>query len=193
MKFDFCVGNPPYQDQSVGDNATYMAPVYNKFMDAAYEVAEKVELIHPARFLIAWQSRYSRSNDAIFSLSHRSPRTIIQRWDFEDRCTIKFRVVKFLINDPDTGKDAWEVLVTNLNRFEFPIAQMKELYHMRWGIETSFRDMKHSLGAIHFHSNEPITKLYEELLKYKQPVRQGRKNERNLKAKSAVAFVYRVA
>ena len=62
---------------------------------------------------IAWQSRYSRSNDAIFSLSHRSPRTIIQRWEFEDRCTIKFRVVKFLINDPDTGKDAWEVLVTN--------------------------------------------------------------------------------
>ncbi len=201
----------------------------------------------------------------------RSPKTVTQRWDFEDRCTIKFRVVKFLINDPDTGKDVWEVLVTNLNRFEFPIAKMKELYHMRWDIETSFRDMKYSLGGIHFHSkkdeavqmeiyarliifnavarnaiaakewkaaqaetakqaventensvveknttkypynidfkmaclstrrffrlhiNEPIEKLYEELLKYKQPIRQGRQDERNVKIKSAVAFVYRVA
>lgn len=51
MKFDFCVGNPPYQDQSVGDNETFAPPVYNKFMDAAYKVADKVELIHPARFL----------------------------------------------------------------------------------------------------------------------------------------------
>ena len=145
---------------------------------------------------------------------------------------------------------------------------------MRWGIETSFRDMKYSLGAIHFHSkkdeaaqmeiyahlimfnavarnviaaeeweavqadaakqaaestevsvikevakedtkypyaidfkmaclstrrffrlhsNESITKLYEELLKYKQPIRQGRQDERNVKVKSAVAFAYRVA
>ncbi len=51
MKFDFCIGNPPYQDNTLGDNDTYAPPVYNKFMDAAYDVADKVELIHPARFL----------------------------------------------------------------------------------------------------------------------------------------------
>lgn len=51
MKFDFVIGNPPYQEQSVGDNDTFTPPVYNKFMDAAYQVADKVELIHPARFL----------------------------------------------------------------------------------------------------------------------------------------------
>lgn len=44
------IGNPPYQDevQSKGDRAN---PVYDKFMDAAYEVGDVVELIHPARFL----------------------------------------------------------------------------------------------------------------------------------------------
>lgn len=84
----------------------------------------------------------------------RSPKTVVQQWDFEDRCTIKFRAAKFLINDPDTGKDVWEVLVTNLNRLEFPVAQMKELYHMRWDIETSFHDMKYSIGAIRFHSKK---------------------------------------
>lgn len=51
MKFDFVIGNPPYQDNTLGENDTYAPPVYNKFMDTAYDVADKVELIHPARFL----------------------------------------------------------------------------------------------------------------------------------------------
>ena len=49
--FDFVIGNPPYQDETLGDNKDYAPPVYDKFMDSAYEVADKVELIHPARFL----------------------------------------------------------------------------------------------------------------------------------------------
>lgn len=50
--FDYVIGNPPYQEEFSSDgNKTYAAPVYNFFMDAANEVGEKVELIHPARFL----------------------------------------------------------------------------------------------------------------------------------------------
>lgn len=48
MKFDFCIGNPPYQESQ---EDTSDRPVYNYFMDAAYGVADKVELITPARFL----------------------------------------------------------------------------------------------------------------------------------------------
>ncbi|MBR2707378.1 MAG: Eco57I restriction-modification methylase domain-containing protein [Mogibacterium sp.] len=48
MKFDFAIGNPPYQETVEG---TSDAPVYHEFMDAAYSVADKVELITPARFL----------------------------------------------------------------------------------------------------------------------------------------------
>lgn len=51
MKFDYIIGNPPYQDETIGDNDTYAPPVYNKFMDASYKIGSKVELIHPARFL----------------------------------------------------------------------------------------------------------------------------------------------
>ena len=51
MKFDFVIGNPPYQDNTLGENDTFAPPIYNAFMDAAYEVSDKVELIHPARFL----------------------------------------------------------------------------------------------------------------------------------------------
>ena len=48
--FNYVIGNPPYQDdvQNKGDRPN---PVYNLFMDAVDDVADKVELIHPARFL----------------------------------------------------------------------------------------------------------------------------------------------
>lgn len=53
MKWDFAIGNPAYQaavDES-SDNKTFSAPVYNYFLDEAFKVADKVEMIHPARFL----------------------------------------------------------------------------------------------------------------------------------------------
>ena len=49
--FDFVIGNPPYQDETIGENTTYAPPVYNKFLDEAYKMSNKVEMIHPARFL----------------------------------------------------------------------------------------------------------------------------------------------
>ena len=63
-------------------------------------------------------------------------------------------MVKFRINDADSGKEQWEVLITNLDRAEFPLTRMKELYRMRWDIETSFRELKHSLSAVNFHSKK---------------------------------------
>jgi type II restriction enzyme len=51
--FNFVIGNPPYNDdfENSGENGNYAKPVYNQFMDAVYKIADKVELIHPARFL----------------------------------------------------------------------------------------------------------------------------------------------
>lgn len=50
VKFDVVIGNPPYQNEGLGDVARD-EPIYHKFMDTAYEVADKVVLITPARFL----------------------------------------------------------------------------------------------------------------------------------------------
>ena len=53
-KFYAVIGNPPYQlsikDEET-DNKTYAPPIYHEFMDAAFEVAERTELVTPARFL----------------------------------------------------------------------------------------------------------------------------------------------
>lgn len=49
MRFDYAIGNPPYQDDINTNNR--QPPVYNIFMEQAFLVADAVELITPARFL----------------------------------------------------------------------------------------------------------------------------------------------
>ena len=49
--FDYVIGNPPYQEEKQGDSNT-ATPIYHQFMDAAYETANNVMLITPARFLL---------------------------------------------------------------------------------------------------------------------------------------------
>ena len=51
MKFDYCIGNPPYQNNTFGDNDSFAPPIYNMFMDSSFAISDKVMMIHPARFL----------------------------------------------------------------------------------------------------------------------------------------------
>lgn len=48
-KFYAVIGNPPYQEESEGNQRK--SPIYNYFMNESFSVATKVELITPARFL----------------------------------------------------------------------------------------------------------------------------------------------
>lgn len=48
-KFFCCIGNPPYQEDN--DANARKKPVYDSMMDACNNIAHKVELITPARFL----------------------------------------------------------------------------------------------------------------------------------------------
>ena len=50
MKFDFVIGNPPYQENSNGANESD-TPLYHYFYQESFKIADKVELITPARFL----------------------------------------------------------------------------------------------------------------------------------------------
>lgn len=71
MKFDFCIGNPPYQTESEGTKA--LAPsTYNFFMDASYEVADKVLLITPARFLFNTGNTAKEWNKKMLNSKHLS-------------------------------------------------------------------------------------------------------------------------
>ena len=48
MKFDFIIGNPPYQETR---ETTKDMPIYHEFMNSAFEISDKVLLITPGRFL----------------------------------------------------------------------------------------------------------------------------------------------
>ncbi|MFA7156925.1 MAG: Eco57I restriction-modification methylase domain-containing protein, partial [Bacilli bacterium] len=50
MKFGAIVGNPPYHEKAKGKSSSD-DPIYNKFMDLSYEIANLSILITPARFL----------------------------------------------------------------------------------------------------------------------------------------------
>lgn len=62
---------------------------------------------------------------------------------------ISFRVVRFKITD-----NAYEAIITNLDAEEFSSQKIKKLYHMRWGIKISFRELKYAMGLISFHSKK---------------------------------------
>ena len=62
---------------------------------------------------------------------------------------LSFRVVRFAISDTAT-----ETLITNLDATTFPVAELKHLYHLRWGIETSFRQLKYTIGLSLFQSKK---------------------------------------
>lgn len=70
MKFDFVIGNPPYQDDAVGDNKTYTPQIYNVFLDGAYILSDKVEMIHPARFLFNAGSTPKKWNEKMLNDKH---------------------------------------------------------------------------------------------------------------------------
>ena len=68
-----------------------------------------------------------------------------------------FRVVRFPL-----GNDSYECLITNLPQSEFGLERLKQLYGMRWGIETSFRQLKYSVGLLDFHSKK-IESIEQEI------------------------------
>ncbi len=52
---------------------------------------------------------------------------------------------------------------------EFSVSELNELYAMRWGVETSFRDLKYSLALSYFHSKKTeniLQEVFERLTMY---------------------------
>jgi len=67
----------------------------------------------------------------------------------EGEFQISFRIVRFRLNSGDYAS-----VITNLPPEEFNPTQIRELYAKRWGIETSFRTLKHTIGLTNFHTKK---------------------------------------
>ncbi|MBO4498207.1 MAG: IS4 family transposase [Lachnospiraceae bacterium] len=78
--------------------------------------------------------------------------------------TLSFRIVRFRITD-----DSYETIITNLPEEKYTPDKIKKLYAARWGVETSFRDLKHTMGMLNFHSKKVaciLQEIYAHLIMY---------------------------
>lgn len=66
---------------------------------------------------------------------------------------LPFRMVRL-----EVEKGKYETLVTNTG---YSVQELKNLYASRWGIETSFRDLKYSIGLVNFHAKKKAGILKE--------------------------------
>ncbi len=67
----------------------------------------------------------------------------------DDTFTLNLRFVRFQL---PTGE--YELLITNLPADKFNTDKIKSLYSLRWGIETSFRELKYNIGLNYFHGKK---------------------------------------
>lgn len=116
-------------------------------------------------------------NDARFDYLPCQPR----KYDPIKFYELHFRIVRFPISE-----NTFETIITNLDEGLFPLPEIKRLYAMRWGIETSFRNLKYTLGLLHLHAKKVEFVLQEifakltmynfcELITQSVIVRQGQK------------------
>lgn len=76
---------------------------------------------------------------------------------------MQFRVVKIKV-----AENTYEYMITNLPH-TFDLHDIKDCYHWRWGIEISFRYLKHANGLLYFHSKKPEflkQEIYANLVLY---------------------------
>ena len=82
----------------------------------------------------------------------------------KDTYPMKFRIIRIRISE-----GLYETIVTNLWDNEFSADDIKKIYKMRWGIETSFRELKYHVGLIAFHSKKKdcvIQEIFARLIMY---------------------------
>ncbi len=111
----------------------------------------------------------------------------------KDTYCLTFRIVRFPIAD-----GVYECVVTNLPRDEFPPERIRKLYFSRWGIETSFRKLKYTVGLSNFHAYKAeyvkqeiwarmiLYNLTETLVGHTVIEKQGTKHDYKINFSSAV-------
>lgn len=83
------------------------------------------------------------------------------RFDFLERGSKDYYEVNYRVVRVKLSETTYECLITNLDT-NFTPDHLKELYQLRWGIETSFRDLKYTLDLNALHSKKKSF-IYQEI------------------------------
>ena len=91
----------------------------------------------------------SKAVDKEVQISYDKRRMTTNRVTSEGATELTVRCVRIKLKS-----ETEEILVTNLDRKEFPKRYIKEIYGLRWGIETSYNYLKHAVFVEEFTSRK---------------------------------------
>lgn len=160
VKFDVVIGNPPYQNEGIGDVARD-EPIYHKFMDLAYEVADKAVLITPARFLFnagqtpkVWNQKMLEDEHLKVVYFAQKSEEVFPNTDIKGGVAVTYR-------DAKTNFGAIETFT--------PIEWLNDVFHLvRHKVKRSFNEY------LYGRSSYKLTKLlYEENPELKGRIKQS--------------------
>ena len=149
VKFDVVVGNPPYQNEGVGVVARD-EPIYHRFMDLAYKVADRTVLITPARFLFnagqtskAWNKKMLKDDHLKVIYFAQKSEEVFPNTDIKGGVVVTYRDAKKIFGAIETFT---------------PIKWLNDLlYLVRRKVKRSFNEY------LYGRSSYKLTKLvYEE-------------------------------
>jgi hypothetical protein len=138
--------------------------------DSSTSILSTIDLPDEPEFDITYEKILTRRSSNISKSHPDSYRNVADRpFDYlelkSNECyPICFRVIKFLLPN---GTD--EYVLTNLPKADFSTSEIRDLYNRRWGIETSFRDIKYAASMLFFHSrkkNLVLQEIYAKLVLY---------------------------
>lgn len=109
----------------------------------SFDIPVKVTLVRSHSKKIVVSDGYMRFVDKATSFDYIEYGSV-------DTYRLSFRVVRFPLSET-----SYECIVTNLPADEFPPERVRECYFARWGIETSFRKLKYTIGLSNFHAYKP--------------------------------------
>ncbi len=133
------------------ENLDFLIRIKNN-RSAMREVARlpMLELDTVIRFTVSTtQTKEDKQKKHIFlqvpKNSKEGSKTRRGRWDFPSPYPMCLRIVRFQL---DSG--VFETIATSLPN-TFTLEDIRELYHLRWGVESSFRDLKYTMGLVNLH------------------------------------------
>lgn len=97
MKFDYVIGNPPYQEEAKG-TSTSDDPIYHYFIDESYKISKKVILVTPARFLFnagktpkAWNNKMLEDKNITVKYYELKSNLVFPNTDIKGGVAITYR------------------------------------------------------------------------------------------------------
>ena len=121
----------------------------------------------PSSFLKTYTNQIKAGEDKVIHITFDRESTNQYRDDIQFRqhlmnTTYTLRFTKLIIGQDKDDQDIVELLMSNLPEDEYSKDDLKELYHLRWTIETSYNRLKNRMKLENF-SGYKSTLIYQDI------------------------------